>query len=248
MRNLRQLIGSLIFTFWMFFSVAFYAIAIILVAPFGYSARYRVAVGWANLMMRSLKTLCRVDYQVHGREHIPSQPAVYLIKHSSALETIAEIEIFSAQTWVLKRELQWVPIFGWALRMLKPIAINRSGRRNAVKQVIHQGQARLEEGINVMIFPEGTRVPHGETRRYGSGGAALAKAANVPLIPVAHNAGVFWARRGVRKFPGTVNFVVGEPIWVGDRDIREVNNQIQQWMESEISQMGGRELRNPAAD
>ncbi|MEL7022541.1 MAG: lysophospholipid acyltransferase family protein [Pseudomonadota bacterium] len=245
MSALRQWIGSVLFTGWMFGSVGFYAIAVIVIAPFGSAARYGIAKAWARLMMRSLNMLCGIDYRVRGAENIPNEAAVFLLKHSSALETIAEIEIFPRQTWVLKRELQWVPIFGWALRLLDPIAINRGGRRSAVKQVIKQGKAQLENGVNVMIFPEGTRVPHGQSRRYGSSGVALAKAADVPVIPVAHNAGVFWARRGVRKFSGTVEFVIGEPVWVEDRDVRKVNEDIQQWMESEIDKMGGRELRSP---
>lgn len=244
MRGLRQWVGSVLFTGWMFGSVGFYAIAVILVAPFGANARYSIARAWARLMMSSLRVLCGIRYRVKGLENVPDEAAVFLLKHSSALETIAELEIFPRQTWVLKRELQWVPIFGWALRLLDPIAINRGGRRSAVKQVITQGKAQLENGVHVMIFPEGTRVPHGETRRYGSSGAALAKAAKAPLIPVAHNAGVFWARRGVRKFSGTVEFVIGEPVWIDeDQDVRAVNQQIQSWMEQEIANMGGRELR-----
>lgn len=221
-----------------------YAIGVLLCAPFGYVTRYRLAMSWSRLMMRSLRVLCRIDYEVQGLEHVPDSPCVFLIKHSSALETVAEIDIFGPQTWVLKRELQWIPIFGWALLLLKPIGINRSGRRNAVKQVIGLGKERLAEGINVMIFPEGTRVRHGQTRRYGSSGAALAKAADVPLIPVAHNAGVFWPRRGVMKFPGKVEFVVGQPVWVGEREPREVNEEIQTWIEYEISKMAGREARH----
>lgn len=240
MRALRQWLGSLIFTLWMFLSVGIFAIAVLLAGMFRYERRYAIAVAWAQLMMRSVKLLCGLDFVVRGRENITSDAAVYLLKHSSAFETIAEIVIFPRQTWVLKRELKWVPIFGWALMLLKPIAINRGGGRRAVNQVVRLGRERLHEGINVMIFPEGTRVRHGETRRYGMSGAALAGGAELPIVPVAHNAGLFWPRRGVMKHPGTVTFVIGEPVFVGDRDIREVNAQIQQWVEAEIEQMPGR--------
>ncbi len=154
--------------------------------------------------------------------------------------------IFPRQTWVLKRELEWIPIFGWALALLKPIAINRGGGRGAVKQVIRLGAERLDEGINVMIFPEGTRVKHGETRRYGVSGAALAAGAGKAVVPVAHNAGLFWPRRGIIKHPGTVTIVIGEPIMVGDRDPREVNREIQAWVEAEIERMPGRDDEAPA--
>lgn len=237
---MRQWLGSLVFTFWMFFSVAFFAIAILLIAPFPYRYRFAVADAWARLIMVSVRVLCRLDFVVHGREHVPEGPAIYLLKHSSAFETLAEIMIFPQQTWVLKRELKWVPIFGWALMLLKPIAINRGGGSSAVKQVISLGKQRLDEGINVMIFPEGTRVQHGETRRYGASGAALAASSGRPIIPVAHNAGAFWPRRGIRKHPGTVTFVIGEPIYVGERNIREVNAQVQAWIEDQVRRMPGR--------
>lgn len=232
-----QWLGSFIFTFWMFFSVAFYAAAILLIAPAPYRYRFAIARNWAALMMGSARILCGLRYNVIGRDNIPDDTAVYLLKHSSAFETLAEIVIFPRQTWVLKRELKWIPLFGWALMLLRPIAINRGGGRSAVNQIIKQGKALMDDGVNVMIFPEGTRVKHGETRRYGMSGAALAAATGKPVIPVAHDAGHFWPRRGVRKRRGTVTVVIGKPIYVGDRDIREVNLEIQQWIEDQIRQM-----------
>ncbi|MEO0616315.1 MAG: lysophospholipid acyltransferase family protein [Pseudomonadota bacterium] len=235
-----QWLGSVIFTLWMFASVGVWSVVLVIAAPLPYRIRFAIARSWIRLIMASLKLLCGLDYRVIGREHIPDEAAVYLLKHSSAFETLAEIIIFPRQTWVLKRELKWIPIFGWALSQLKPIAINRGGGRNAVKQVIRHGQERLDEGINVMIFPEGTRVRHGETRRYGVSGAALAAASGRRIVPVAHNAGAFWPRRGIMKHRGTVTFVVGEPIDVGDRDLKAVNAEIQAWVEAEIVKMGGR--------
>ncbi|MEL7296906.1 MAG: lysophospholipid acyltransferase family protein [Pseudomonadota bacterium] len=237
MSFIRQWLGSLIFTFWMFFSVVFYAIAIILLFWAPYRTRFAVAKGWAAMIMASIRVLCGVRFEVKGRENLPDESAIFLLKHSSAFETLAEIVIFSEQSWVLKRELQWVPIFGWALKLLRPIAINRKGGRNAVSQIIQQGTELLDDGVNVMIFPEGTRVRHGETRRYGMSGAALAQATGRALIPVAHNAGKFWPRRGIIKHPGTVTFVIGQPVWVGEQDIREVNTRIQRWIEAEIVAM-----------
>lgn len=234
-------IGSLVFTFWMFFSVAFYALAIIIMGPFGYDRRFAIARAWASMIISSARLLCGIEFEVRGRENIPDEAAVYLLKHSSAYETLAEFLFVGQQTWVLKRELQWVPIFGWALKLLRPIAINRGGGRNAVKQVIAQGTAALQRGVNVMIFPEGTRVRHGQTRRYGMSGIALAAESERLIVPVAHNAGVFWPRRGVRKRPGTVRFVIGEPVVVGDRDYRVVANEVQAWIEAEIAKMPGRE-------
>lgn len=237
-------LGSALFTLWMFASVAVYAIVILLVAPAPHRFRYRIAVAWARMIMSSLRLLCGLDFRVIGREHIPDGTAVYLLKHSSTFETLAELVIFPRQTWVLKRELKWIPIFGWALALLKPIAINRGGGRRAVKQVIEHGRERLGEGVNVMIFPEGTRVRHGESRRYGVSGVALAAGAGRPIVPVAHNAGLYWPRRGIVKHPGTVTIVIGEPIMVGDRDLREVNREIQAWVEAEVERMPGRKAQS----
>jgi 1-acyl-sn-glycerol-3-phosphate acyltransferase len=124
---------------------------------------------------------------------------------------------------VLKREIIWMPIFGWAIGLLfRPIAIRRSARGTAVKQVIEQGKQKLAEGTWVTIFPEGTRVAPGETRRYGVSGAALAQEANVPIVPVAHNAGDLWPR------------VIGPPISAQGRPPRETNLIVQEWIEGKM--------------
>src|SRR5690606_14997256 len=127
-----------------------------------------------------------------GAEHLPSEPSIVLMKHSSAWATLAQLRPLPRQTWVLKRERMWVPFFGWALMTLKPIAIDRRGGRAAVEQVISQGRERLEDGLWVVIFPEGTRVPFGQTGRFGISGALLASAVGKPVIPVAHDAGRYW--------------------------------------------------------
>jgi 1-acyl-sn-glycerol-3-phosphate acyltransferase len=133
----------------------------------------------------------------------------------------------------------WAPILGWAIFFLKPIAINRGGGRAAVEQVIAQGRRRLEAGLWVVIFPEGTRVPAGQTRRYGIGGTLLAQAAGRDIVPVAHNAGAFWPRRSLMKRAGTIRVVVGDPISTTDRDPREVTAEVQAWIEQELSGMAG---------
>ena len=145
--------------------------------------------------------------------------------------------LFPNQTWVLKRELMWAPFFGWALAALNPIAIDRKGGHGAAQQVIEQGTQRLRDGRWVMIFPEGTRMPPGETRRYGLSGTLLAQAAGRLLVPVAHNAGDYWPRRGLRKRPGTVRFSIGRPIDPAGRDPREVNEEIQRWVETRVAEL-----------
>jgi len=229
-----QMLRSIVFTVWLFVSVPFYVLALLLLAPLPHRIRYPIAVAWVRQVMWVMRHLVGLDYRVVGRENIPDQASVVLLKHSSTLETLAELLLFPPQTWVLKRELMFAPFFGWGIALLKPIAINRGAGRSAVREVISQGSARLREGIWVMIFPEGTRMPAGQTRRYGVSGAALAAAAGRKIVPVAHDAGHYWPRRGWLKKPGTVTFVIGEPVDAEGRDPREVNREIQDWIEKTI--------------
>ena len=162
---------------------------------------------------------------------------VALWKHSSSWETIAMNVIFPRQVWVLKRELEWIPVVGWCTRLLHAIAIDRGSGRAAVNQVVEQGKQRLAEGDWVMIFPEGTRMAPGETRRYGVSGALLAATAGTQIVPVAHNAGYFWPRRGLRKRPGLIRVVIGPPIDCAGRDPREINEEAQRWIEAQVARL-----------
>jgi 1-acyl-sn-glycerol-3-phosphate acyltransferase len=231
----RQWLGSLAFTIFFVVAVIVYASLLFATLPLPGNDPYRWAVGWARAIMRALRILCGVDYSVEGREHLPVGGAVVLLKHSSTWETVAQILIFPRQSWVLKRELISIPMFGWALRRLKPIAIDRKSGATAVQQVLSQGQSRLAEGLYVMIFPEGTRMPVGQTRRYGLSGALLASAAGKPIVPVAHNAGLFWPRGGWLKRAGTVRVVIGAPIATAGRDAREINDDVQRWIEAQVA-------------
>lgn len=237
MSALRQWAGSIAFTTLLFVSVPIYGLVVLATAPLPYRVSYRLVLAWVDTVLWLLRRLCRLDYRVEGFERLPKECSVLLIKHASAWETIAQVKIFPMQTWVLKRELLFAPVLGWVLLLLKPIAINRSGHAAAVQQVIERGQRRLREGLWVAIFPEGTRVPFGETRRYGLSGALLAQAAGCPIVPVAHNAGQFWPRRGWLKRPGTIHVVIGEPISTTGRDPREVVNEVQLWIETRLAEL-----------
>ncbi len=229
-----QWVGSVAFTALLFVSVPVYGLLVLLTAPFPRKVTYAGVTAWAAAVLTMLRWLCRLDYRVDGAEHLPDGPAVVLLKHSSAWETIAQLRIFPEQTWVLKRELMWLPVFGWVLALLKPIAINRKGGSGAVQQVLEQGQARLGDGLWVCIFPEGTRVPVGQSRRYGLSGALLAQAAGRPIVPVAHNAGEFWPRRGLLKRAGTIRVVIGPPIETIGCEPRAINEAAQQWIEAKV--------------
>lgn len=228
---------SLLYTAFLFLSVPVHATAVLLLAPFGHRVYYRVAVNWAELNLKLLERLCGLGYTVEGGEHIPPGPAVLYWKHESVFETMAGAIVFPPQTWVVKRELMWLPFFGWGLALLKPIAINRKAGRTAVKQVISQGQQRLATGLSVVIYPEGTRVLPGQERRFGISGAALARSAGRPLVPVAHNAGDFWPRRSFLKRPGTIRIVIGPAIDPSGRDPDEITRLAREWIAATMEQI-----------
>lgn len=185
-----------------------------------------------------LRFICGIRGEIEGRENIPDGPSVIMLKHTSTLETFWHVTLFPQTAWVLKREMMWIPFIGWAISLaLDPIAINRSSGRSAVKQVISQGREKLARGIWVSVFPEGTRMPPGETRRYGVSGAALARDAGVKIVPVAHNADDLWPRRGLVKRPGVFRVRIGPPVDPAGRPPKETNLMVQQWIESRMAEI-----------
>jgi 1-acyl-sn-glycerol-3-phosphate acyltransferase len=228
---------SLIFTTLMFLSVLPWSIVVAAGRVSGYSTSYALVIAWIRGVFWLLDKLCHLNFRVEGTENIPVQNSVVLLKHSSAYETLAQFLVFPLQCWVVKHELLWAPFLGWAVAAVRPIAINRGAGQQAVAQVLAKGKARLLEGHWVMIFPEGTRVAPGETRRYGLSGVLLAQAAGRLLVPVAHDAGDYWPRRGLRKRPGTVTFRVGPPVDPAGRDPRQVTEEIQAWIEAQVAEL-----------
>ena len=169
------------------------------------------------------RSLLGIDWKVEGHENLPARPAVILSKHQSAWETMAFQLIFPPQVYVLKRELLWIPFFGWGLALMSPIAIDRSRGFAALRTIARRGRERLEQGFWVVVFPEGTRVAPGERRAYHLGGAWLARGGGAPVVPVAHNAGLVWPRNAFLKRPGTVTVRIGPPIEAANRDPKMVN-------------------------
>lgn len=239
-----QLIFSLLYTTWLFVGTMLYAVVVLLVGWLPPKKLYRVANSWARTQLWMLKTLCDLTYVVEGVENIPAGAHISMWKHSSAWEAIAQAAIFPPQAWVLKRELMWLPLVGWALRCLQPIAINRKAGASAVNQVVEQGSKRLSEGLWILIFPEGTRVGQGQKRKYGVSGALLASRAGVSIIPVAHTAGHYWPRRGWIKRRGQIRVAIGQPINAAGRDPRELNEEVRAWIEK---QQAAFDLTEPAA-
>jgi 1-acyl-sn-glycerol-3-phosphate acyltransferase len=223
---------SLLFSAGMLVTVIAYGALVPLVAVFPFQRRYAFTRHWARLNLRWLELTCSVYYRVIGRENLPDHPVVVLSKHQSTWETLVFQELFPPLVWVMKRELLWLPFFGWGLAMGRPIAIDRGAGRRAMEQMLSQGKQRLDDGLWVVIFPEGTRMRPGERGRYRPGGALLAVHAGVPVLPVAHNAGELWGKRQFLKRPGTITVAIGEPISTSGRDASDVLKDAQEWIEN----------------
>ena len=232
-----QFLRSVLFTTLLFAGTLVYAIAVLALSWLPSHQLYGVARSWAQTHLWLLEKLCGLTYTVVGRENIPAGAHVSMWKHSSAWETLAQASIFPPQSWVLKHELMWVPLLGWAVGRLKPIAIDRRAGATSVAQVLEQGQQRLKEGLWVLVFPEGTRVAPGEKRKYGVSGALLASKSGCMVVPVAHDAGAYWPRRGWLKRPGSIRVVIGPPIEAADRDPRDVNEDVRSWIEGTLASM-----------
>ncbi len=210
-----------------------YALLALATFPLPRMARYRIISAWSRLVLLLSRVVLGIDWKVEGEEHLPSRPSVILSKHQSAWETLAFQHIFPPQVHVLKRELLWIPFFGWGLALMSPIAIDRSRGVAALRSIARSGRERLEQGFWVVVFPEGTRVAPGERRHYQLGGAWLAAASGAPIVPVAHNAGLVWPRNAFVKRPGTVTVRIGPPIDTLERDAKAANAMAETWIEEQ---------------
>jgi 1-acyl-sn-glycerol-3-phosphate acyltransferase len=233
-----QWLCSVLFTGVFFLDSLAFGFAIVLCGWLPFRPLYRFARGWALTNFWLVKFFCGLDWTIEGAERIPREGAhVSMWKHTSTWETLAQMIVFPPQAWVLKRQILWIPLVGWATWLLKCIAIDRGAGHRAVNQVLDLGRERLSAGIWVLIFPEGTRMAPGETRKYGMSGALLASQAGVKLVPVAHDAGDYWPRRGLVKKPGVVRVVIGPPVEAAGRDPRQLNAEVQSWIEGAMARL-----------
>ena len=224
-------------------SVLFYAVYAVVMVVFGtiactigllmpYQMRQNVAT-WANaIIIKWLNFSCGITLQIDGLENLPDTPCVVLSKHQSGWETFYLQRLLRPVSTILKKELFWIPFFGWGLYFMRPIAIDRSNPREAMKQILTQGKQRLAQGNNVLIYPEGTRTPVEQVGNYGRSGAALAIAAGVPVLPIAQNAGYCWPAHKFIKWPGRIHMVIGVPIDTTGTDSRQLTEQVKGWIES----------------
>jgi 1-acyl-sn-glycerol-3-phosphate acyltransferase len=231
-------IRSLIFSIIMAVGVVLYSFLCLLASPLPFRYRYVLIAGFTAFIIRVLKFVCDINYQVKGLENIPKdRTGVVLSKHQSIWETFYLPTVFPRVAIILKRELLWIPFFGWGLATINPIAINRSKKSSAMEQIIKKGKVCLEEGRWILVFPEGTRIPYGKVGNYKGGGARLAVAAGCPVIPVAHNAGRYWSKRGFIKKPGTIQMVIGPVIETKNKTPETVLKEVKEWIEGTIKKI-----------
>lgn len=211
-----------------------YAIVALATFPLAPLTRYRIISGWSRVILWLAEVILGIRYRVLGAEHLPKVPSVILAKHQSAWETLAFQAIFPPQVLVLKRELLWIPFFGWGLALMSPIAIDRSRGVRALKRMAELGRQRLARGFWITIFPEGTRVKPGEHRKYHLGGAWLAVNCGAPVVPVAHNAGMFWGKKAFLKRPGTITVEIGAPIDSRAHTPESLIAAVEEWIEARM--------------
>ena len=230
---------SLLFSIFSLLSIIGYGAYFTAVAwAFPVAKRHEMIRGYLRFYFSVLKRLCHIDSRIIGIENIPQDRAgVIMSKHQSTWETFMLPIIFENPAIILKRQLLFIPFFGWGLALAKPIGINRSNRSSAMHQLITQGTECLNAGRSILIFPEGTRIPYGKVGHYRLGGARLAVATGYPIIPVAHDAGYFWPRRKFLKRPGTITLVIGPPIETKGLTPEEALEKTKHWIEATITNL-----------
>lgn len=237
---IRSLIFIIILTV---YTILFVPFSVAISVFLSFERRFWLLSYWSRFILWVAEKLCGITCQIEGT--IPDYPCIILSKHQSAWETLYYQTIFPPQTWIAKRELLWIPIFGWGLKTLQPITIDRKKGRQAVEQILEQGQKRLAQGRWIIIFPEGTRVAPGTRKRYRMGGALLAEKTRAPVLPIAHNAGEFWPRNGFYKYPGTIRLVIGPVIDTHGLTAAEIMEKTETWIENTVAEISQRPVSSP---
>ncbi len=222
LRSLLYFIGSII-------SVILISFCGIFLIFSSYEVRYRILSKWAVFCIWWLKVTLNITFKVIGTENIKNPPFVIVSNHQSTWETLGFQTILPPHTWVLKKELLWIPIFGWAISLLKPIIIDRGDKLKAIKKVITQGKDRLNKGISVVIFPEGTRQPVTKLGDYQNGAVAIAKSSGYDILPIYHDAGKLWPRGSFIKKPGVITVTIGKPMSSSNGSTAEITDNIRNW-------------------
>jgi 1-acyl-sn-glycerol-3-phosphate acyltransferase len=192
---------------------------------------------WMSYALLILRIFCGLKYTVEGLENIPENGFIVMSKHSSTWETIVIQRFFRPLVWVVKRELTWIPFFGWGLKAMDAIALNRGTGRKAINQLIRESQLHMDQGRILMLFPEGTRVLPLQQKPFKLGGAIVSQRTGYAVLPIAHNAGEFWPRHSWIKWPGTIRVVIGKPIDPAGKKPEEIIDEVATWITSECERI-----------
>ncbi len=214
-----------------------YTLLVILCRPLPHHMRRQSVVPWVNLVIWLVKHLLGIPYRLLGAENIPARASVVLAKHQSAWETLMLQEVFKDTAFVWRKEIKYLPFFGWALASIPMIETDRNASKSSLKRLVEQGRHRLENGYTVIIFPEGTRSQPGSKNRYKVGGAHLAVETGAPVVPVALNSGEFWGRNALFKRSGIVTVSIGPVIEPTGLTANEITRRAEDWIEAEMSRI-----------
>jgi len=229
--SVKIYVGSVLFSVGAVVTLVLFTPVALVAYVLPYPRRYVLIRQWSRSVLWWLKITCNLTHKVEGLENLPFGPAIVFSNHQSVWETFFLQQIIPPMAWVLKRELLWIPFFGWCLFLLEPIAIHRKAGRKALHILLKEGKKRLAKGRWIVVFPEGTRVAPGQSGRYAIGGAMLAEKTGVSVVPIAHNAGEYWGKRSFLKMPGVIRVVVGPPISTVGRRADEINAEVKTWIE-----------------
>jgi len=230
---------SLLFLiFIVFFTIAHFLLIAISLPFLSYEKRFKFIVSWSSVYIKAIKIICGVNYEILGEENIPTNKNLLIISnHQSDFETILLLMKFQPQTTVIKQELLKIPFYGWAFKLIDPIAIDRSKKSAALKKILTEGSQRLREGFWVVIFPEGTRQKTEDRSSFNAGGAMLGVKSGFPILPIAHNSGINCPRKSILKKPGTISFIIGKPIETSGRKAKDVNNEVESWIHHQLDEL-----------
>jgi 1-acyl-sn-glycerol-3-phosphate acyltransferase len=235
-RVLVALRSSVFFVF-MVVSTIVWAIPVLLSIVFPLRVRFRIMRVWPRMNLWMLRVICGVRYRIEGLENLPDEPSVVFAKHSSTWETLALMFFFPPAVYVAKKELLYIPFFGWAMAVLNFLTIDRSAGRRAIKYMVDHAKERFSRGLWIIIFPEGTRKPIGAPLDYKIGGAVIAAKTGAPVVPVAHDAGVFWPRKSFLKWPGEITVWIGPPISSKDKSAEAIRNEARDVIEAKMQEL-----------
>ena len=230
-------IRSLFFYIGQIISTLLFAPLGVIAFPLNFNTRYYLMSRWTAFNLWWLKICCGVHYKVEGLDNVPDNACIVMCKHQSAFETLALQLIFIPQVWILKRELLKIPIYGWGLASMQPIAIDRGSAIKSFRQIVEQGCQRLKQNLWVIIFPEGTRIAPGEKSTYLPGGGMLAVKSGANVLPVAHNAGYLWPRNSLLKKPGIITLVIGPVIVSANKSAKQITEEVETWIEDTVKSL-----------